>query len=277
LALEYTIADKTTPSRTGTGSILDKWLKRVLLVVAGILGVELVWLFGITPLLSLSVVDVSGIPGLDKAVVLAQGGISPRSSFVTVNVEDVRKRLEAFYLVESARVVKQYPDTVRILLEPRKITAMSLTETGGKVQPVYLDRYGVIIKIGNDDSLPVLPSSIPLISGFVFSGPVLGTRLPRMFEPFLSSLARINAASPELLTAVSEIRINRKTFGGFDLILYPVYSPVRFRVDADLDEDTLRHMILMIDVLSSAGGVSVEEIDLRTGTASYREKEASSG
>jgi hypothetical protein len=36
-------------------------------------------------------------------------------------------------------------------------------------------------------------------------------------------------------------------------------------------------MILMIDVLGSAGGVSVEEIDLRTGTASYREKEASSG
>lgn len=277
MALEYTIADKTTP-KTGTGSVLDKWLKRVLLVVAGILGVELVWLFGITPLLPLSVVEVSGIAGLDKAAVLSQGGISPRSSFLTVNVEDVRKKLESLYLVESAQVVKQYPDTVRIMLEPRKITAMSLTEIDGRTQPVYFDRYGVIVKTGTGGgSLPVLPSAIPLISGFVFSGPVLGTRLPVMFEPFLSSLARINAASPELLTAVSEIRINRKTFGGFDLILYPVYSPIRFRVDADLDEDTLRHMILMIDVLSTADAVPVEEIDLRTGTASYTEKEASSG
>jgi cell division protein FtsQ len=250
---------------------MDKRLKRVLLVVAGILSAELIWLFGITPLLPLSVVDVSGISSIDKAVILAQAGISARSSFVTVNVETVRHRLENFYLVESARVVKQYPDTLRILLEPRKITAMSLAVIDGRTRPVYIDRFGVIIKIGNDAGFPLLPSSIPLISGLVFSEPSLGTRLPGMFEPFLTSLARISAIFPELLTAVSEIRINRKTFDGFDLILYPVHSSIRFRVDADLDEDTLRHMILMIDVLESTGGVSVGDIDLRTGTASYRE------
>jgi cell division protein FtsQ len=256
---------------------MDKWLKRVVMVIAGILGAELIWLFGITPLLPLSAADVSGIPGIDRASILAQGGISVRSSFATVNPKEVQRRLESFYLVESAQVVKQYPDTVRIVLEPRKIAAMSLTKINGRTTPVYFDRYGVIIKIGNGGGLPRLPPSIPLISGFVFSEPVLGTRLPAMFERFLSSLARINAASPELLTAVSEIRINRKAFDGFDLILYPAHSPVRFRVEADLDEDTLRHMILMIDVLGSAGGVPVEEIDLRTGTASYKEKEASSG
>ncbi|MDR2740991.1 MAG: FtsQ-type POTRA domain-containing protein [Treponema sp.] len=277
MPLEYTITDKAAPSKAGTGPVIDKWLKRILLVIAGILGVEFLWLFGITALLPLSIADVSGIPGIDRAAVLAQGGISARSSFVTVNVEEVRKKLEALYLVESARVVKQYPDTVRIELEPRKIAAMSLTEIGGRTQPVYFDRYGVIVKIGNSGGVPAFSPSVPLISGFVFSEPGLGTRLPRMFESFLSSLARINAASPELLTAVSEIRINRKTFDRFDLILYPVHSPVRFRVEADVDEDTLKHMILMIDVLGSADGVLPEEIDLRTGTASYREKEASSG
>jgi cell division protein FtsQ len=277
LAFEYTLGNKTVPSKTRTGSVLDKRLKRVLLVVAGILGAELLWLFGITPLLPLSVIDVSGISGFDKAVIVAQGGIGPRSSFVTVNVEEVRKRLEGFYLVESAQVVKQYPDTVRIHLEPRKITAMSLAKVGGRVRPIYLDRFGVIVKIGNDGDFPMLPGSIPLISGFVFANPVLGARLPGMFESFLASLARINAAAPELLTAISEIRINRKTFDGFDLILYPVHSSIRFRVDANLDEDTLRHMILMIDVLGAAGGVSVDDIDLRTGTGSYRDKEAFSG
>ncbi|MDR0376442.1 MAG: FtsQ-type POTRA domain-containing protein [Spirochaetaceae bacterium] len=271
MALEYTLADKAGPSKTGSGQVIDKRLKRVLLVVAGILGSELIWLFGITPLLPLSVVDVSGIPGIDTAFILTMGGISPRSSFATVNVEDIRKRLETFYLVESAQVVKQYPDTVRILLEPRKIAAMGLTKIDGKIRPVYIDRFGVIIKIGNDGGVPLLAGSIPLVSGLGFSDPVLGARLPGMFEPLLTSLARINAASPELLTAISEIRINRKTFDGFDLILYPVHSAIRFRVDADLDEDTLRHMILMIDVLGSTGGAPVEDIDLRTGTASYRE------
>jgi cell division protein FtsQ len=273
---DYILAGKNTRPETGTGSIMDKRLKRVILIIAGILGAELIWLFGVTPLLPLSVIDVSGIPDVDRAAILAYGGISVRSSYMTVNVEEVRKGLENFYLVESAQVIKQYPDTVRIFLEPRKIAAMSLVKIRNRMQPVYFDRQGMIIKIGNDDAGSALNLSAPLVSGFVFSGPSVGTRLPLMFEPFLSSLARINAASPELLTAVSEIRINRKSYGGFDLILYPVHSPVKFRVGSDLTEDTLRHMILMIDVLSSTG-TPVEEIDLRTGTASYIEKEASSG
>jgi cell division protein FtsQ len=276
LSLEYTIADKNIPSEVKAGSVMDKRLKRIILVIAGILGAELIWLFGITPLLPLSVVDVSGIPGIDRAAILAQGGISSRSSYVTVNTEEVRKRLENFYLVESAQVVKQYPDTLQILLVPRKIAAMSLAKIQGKTQFVYFDRQGVIIKIGNDDSISMINSTFPLVSGFVFSEPVLGTRLPAVFEPFLSSLARINAAFPELLTAVSEIRINRKTFDGFDLIIYPIHSPIRFRLDSELSEDTLRHMILMVDVLGLTG-TPVEEVDLRTGTASYIEKEDSSG
>jgi cell division protein FtsQ len=276
LSLEYVIADENIPSKTKPGSVMDKRLKRIGLIIAAFLSAELIWLFGITPLIPLSVVDVSGIPGIDRAAVLAQAGISSRSSYATVNPEDVRKALEDFYLVESAQVIKQYPDTVQILLEPRKIAAMSLTKINGRAYPVYFDRHGVIVKIGNNDSIPTLPLSVPLISGLVFSDPVLGTRLPSMFNSFLSSLARINAVSPELLTVVSEIRINRKTFDGFDLILYPVHSPIKFRVEADLNEDTLRHMILMIDVLGSTDA-SVEEIDLRTGTASYMEKEAFSG
>jgi cell division protein FtsQ len=264
------------PSETGTGSVMDKRLKRIILVIAGILGAELVWLFGVTPLLPLSVVDVSGIPGIDRAALLAYGGISVRSSYMTINAEEVRKGLESFYLVESAQVIKQYPDTVRIFLEPRKIAAMSLVKIYDRMQPVYFDRHGMIVKIGNDDTVSTLNLSVPLVSGFVFSEPAVGIRLPLMFESFLSSLARINAASPELLTAVSEIRINRKVHGGFDLILYPVHSPVKFRVEADLTEDTFKHMILMIDVLSSTG-TPVEEVDLRTGTASFMEKEASSG
>jgi cell division protein FtsQ len=273
LSLEYTISNKPT----GATSAIEKRLKRILFVIAGILSAEVVWLFGITALLPLSVIDVTGIPGIDRASVLAQVGINARSSFVTVNTESVRKRLEVLYFVESARVVKQYPDTVQIILEPRKIAAMSLTKISDRTQPVYFDRYGVIIKTGNNGGVPILPASIPLISGIVFSEPNLGTRLPVMFESFLSSIARINAAYPELLTAVSEIRINRTTFERFDLILYPAHSPVRFRTGAYLDENTLSHMILMIDVLDSAGGMLPEEIDLRTGTASYREKEASSG
>jgi cell division protein FtsQ len=270
------ITDDPLPAEVPTGQVMDKRLKRIIIVVAAILAAEFVWLFGITPLLPLSVVEVSGIPGIDRAALLAQGGMSSRSSFVTVNAETVRKGLESFHLVESAQVLKQYPDTVRIFLEPRKIIAMSLAAVNGRTVPVYFDRHGVVVRIGNDGQDPAFSAAIPIISGLVFAEPVLGMRLPSMFEPFLDRLARINAVTPELLTAISELRVNRKTYDGFDLILYPVHSPIKFRVESDLDEDILRYLILMIDVFASKGS-AVEEVDLRTGAASYMEKEASSG
>jgi cell division protein FtsQ len=255
---------------------MDKRLKRIIIVVAGILGAEFIWLFWITPLLPLSTVDLTGILGIDRAAVLAHGGISPRSSYVTVNAGAVRKALEGLYFVESAQVVKEYPDTLRISLEPRRISALSLAPVNGRVTPVYFDKHGVIIRIGNDSRDSTLPGAIPLISGLVFEEPVLGMRLPSVFEPFLIGLARINTSAPELLAAISEIRINRKAFDGFDLVLYPVHSSVKFRVEAELDEDILRYMLLMIDVFGATGAV-VDEVDLRTGAASYLEKEASSG
>jgi cell division protein FtsQ len=253
----------------------DKWLRRLIVIISVILGAELLWLFVITPMMPLSVVDVSGIPGIDRMAVLARAGISAASSYMTVDAAAAEKALAGMYQIESARVVKHYPDTVRIILSPRKAAALSLAVVDGRVRPLYLDKFGVLIRIGDQgEGLPV--PALPLISGLVFEQPVLGMRLPPLFEPFLAKLDQVNRNSPELLAAISEIRINKKPYDGFDLVLYPIHNPVRFRLDAELNEDMLRYMILMIDVFANQG-VDAEEVDLRTGTASYTLKEASSG
>jgi cell division protein FtsQ len=51
---------------------------------------------------------------------------------------------------------------------------------------------------------------------------------------------------------------------------------VRVRVSEDITEETIRYMFLMIDVLS-AKNANIDEIDFRTGTATYKIKEAHSG
>jgi cell division protein FtsQ len=198
-------------------------------------------------------------------------GIGEGSSWLTVNTAAMERVLAAYYLVESARVIKRFPDRLRIYLEPRQAVALSLAAVSGRVLPVYFDREGVIFKIGG----PV-PQNLPIISGLVFEQPALGARLPAAFGSLLTALEPIGASSPERLGAVSEIRINRKPFDGFDLILYPLHNPVKVRLENNLNEDTLRYMMLMLDVFESEDSLP-DVIDFRSGLASYTVKEAPSG
>jgi cell division protein FtsQ len=274
---EYVFTEERLSAAAPVPSKLDKRLKVLILALALILGVELIWLLGISPWMPLSVIEVAGLPDLEKAVVLAQAGIDERSSFMTVSAGASEYALESLHQVGSAKVVKRFPDTVRITLEPRRAVAFSLAAVEGRISPVFFDKQGVVFKIGQDDSgTDPIPASLPIISGLIFDQAVLGTRLPAMFNTLLSDLERINHTAPELLRAVSEIHINRKLYDGFELVLYPVYYPVKVRLGRELREDTLRYMLLLIDVFN-AQDVDVEELDFRTGTASYTVKEASIG
>ncbi|MDR0553788.1 MAG: FtsQ-type POTRA domain-containing protein [Treponema sp.] len=255
---------------------MEKWLKILIFVVALALGGELIWLFGIKAMMPLSSVEVAGIPGIDRTAILAQAGIGSHSTYITVNSQAVKDALEELYQVGSAKVIKRYPDRLQILLEPRRPAAMALITIGDRLRPVYFDKHGVVIKIGNSGrDGPAVPT-LPLISGLGLEGAFLGMKLHPQFEALFSRLEKISAVSPELLASVSEIHINWKTYSGYDLILYPIHQQIRFRLESDLNDDMLRYMLLMIDIFSSQS-VTVDEVDLRTGTASYIKKEAYSG
>ncbi|MDR2785057.1 MAG: FtsQ-type POTRA domain-containing protein [Treponema sp.] len=255
---------------------VDKWLIRLVILIAGILAAELLWLFGITPLLPLSVVEVNAVPGIDRASLLARAGIGSHSSYVTVNADLAEKNLEQLYQIESARVVKQYPDTVRVFVEHRRPAALSLVNAGGGVIPVYIDKHGMLLQIGGSAVNTGTPAALPIVSGLTFERLEEGMKLPAELESFFTRLDSINENAPELLAFISEIRLNKKVYNGFDLVLYPVNSTIKFRLEPDLNEDALRYMILMMDVFDSTG-VRVDEVDLRNGTASYIVKEAQSG
>jgi cell division protein FtsQ len=269
-------ADEPVAGPVRRNGKIEGWLKALFIVVLILLGAEFIWLFAVKISMPLATVEVRGIPGLDKAAVLAQGGIDYRSSFMTVKPRMVERALAEMYQVESARVIKHYPDGLEIILSPRKAVAVSLFRIDGRLFPVYIDKQGVIIKIGNVEKRETPDPELPLVSGIFTELPGLGSRLPPSLESLFSRLEQLKVSAPELLAAISEIRINKRAYDGFDLVVYPMYNPIRFRFEAELNEDMLRYMLLMIDVLVSRG-VTVDEVDLRTGTASYVVKEASSG
>jgi cell division protein FtsQ len=254
----------------------DRWIKILLIAVFLLLAAELVWFFAVKVSMPLSTVEVRGIPGLDRDAVLAQGGIGRGTSFMTVKPRVVEKALEEMHQVESARVIKRYPDGLEIILSPRRAVAVSIFSIDGRVFPVYIDRQGVIIRIGNGGEGKVSSPGLPVVSGLFSELPLPGSRLPPLYEPLFFRLEQLAVSAPELLAAISEIRVNKKSYEGFDLVLYPMYNPVKFRFESELNEDMLRYMLLIIDVLIS-GNAAVDEVDLRTGTASYVVKEASSG
>ena len=116
--------------------------------------------------------------------------------------------------------------------------------------------------------------TLPVISGLVLEGVYPGMKLPRMYNMLFARLETLSRTAPELMATISEIRINHRNYDGYDLTLYPAHKGVRVRVNEDITEETLKYVLLMLDVLS-AKSQSIEEIDFRTGTASY--KEAHSG
>jgi cell division protein FtsQ len=256
-------------------SRVNRWLVRLVMVIAFILAAELVWLFGITPLLPLAVLEVDGLPGIDRAWILEQAGIGPGASWIAVNAREAERRLSRLYLVEAAHVIKEYPGTVRIFLEPRRPVALSLAEREGRLVPVYFDKHGMIIQIGDVHAEASSSLSLPILSGFTINNLNPGWQI-HLLENLLLALDNISLSAPELLRAVSEIRINNRPYSGYDLVIYPVNSAVRFRVNQDITEDVLRYIILMLDVFDKSD-VSASEVDLRSGTASFVTKEASSG
>jgi cell division protein FtsQ len=256
-------------------SRLDKTLKWLILICVIVLGGELVWLFLVTPCLPLSHIEVTGIAGLEREDILARAGIDGNSSYMTVNTRRIERVLATLPEVFQVHAVKHYPDMLAITLTPRSPTAVSLVVIDGRPCPIYVDHEGIVFRIGGE---PIGASihSLPLISGIVPENVVPGTRLSPVFVSFLANIEHLRSSAPELLSAISEIQVNRNLYDGFDLILYPEYNPVRVRVGAELREDTLKYMLLLLSVLAMEG-IEVEELDFRTGTASYVLKEAFSG
>ncbi|MDR2094923.1 MAG: FtsQ-type POTRA domain-containing protein [Treponema sp.] len=269
-------------------SSTEKIIRRMLLIAGGLLLSELVWLLGIRPCLPLYRVEITDIPGLDRETILAWAGIGKKSSFFSISRERMELSLKALPQIESVLVQKIFPDRLRIILTERPAVAMSLVRIDGRMVPVYFDKEGILIRIGNDgggrarDSAPSgvrnpgQEETVPLISGLILNEPVLGMRLPASFCSFLANLEKIRAATPVLLQAISEIQIDRKAYEGFDLVLYPVHHTIRVRTGSDINEEMLRYIMLMLDVLNTKK-MNVEEIDFRAGMASYIIKEASSG
>jgi cell division protein FtsQ len=252
-------------------SRMQKVFKMVFFVCVIFFTGELVWLFLIAPMRPLSSVVIAGTePGLlEKSDVLKAAGIGAKTSYFSFNTKAVERNLGTVPVIEGAKAVKQFPRSVRITVVPRKRVALFLRNLNGKIVPVYFDKHGVVFKVGGERDIFL---SVPVVSGIENTTVAEGERLPSAYIPLFENLDKLSSVSPKLYEAISEIEINRKTYDGFDVTLFPSQSPVKIRMNAELDEETIGSAFLLLDVFE-AKGMWVSEIDFRAGTASYMVKE----
>jgi cell division protein FtsQ len=249
-------------------------LKKLLWALGAVLCAELLWFFAIRPCMPLSKFEIKGMPGVDTKTLLAAAGIGSQSSFMTVNKAQAEAALSALPMVRSAKVRKLFPAGLEISLEPRRAVAVAYVESAGKLVPAFIDGNGMIFSTGKEGYRE--GEALPVVSGIAIENPAAGAKVSRVYGSLFKQLENIDRESPELLLSVSEIEINRKNYEGYDLTIYPAHTPVKVRLGPDISCETLKYMLLMLDVLS-ARAEEIEELDFRTGTASYTLKEAFPG
>jgi cell division protein FtsQ len=257
-------------SKKKSAEKIEKGLKRLLIIAGIIFAAELIWLLGISPFIPFSTVEVHGFSDFSRSQILYLGGIDDNSSYFSTNVNLVKERLSSNILVESAVVMKRFPDKLSIYLNPRNPVAVTLVNTNIGQAMMYIDRHGVIYKFEEEASME--KTDIPVISGI--ENAQLNMQLPTALVPLMNNLGDISLSSPELLSAISEIRLERKAWDGYDLVLFPVHSPIKVRVENNLTEEGLRYMLLMLNVFERDNN-RPQEIDFRSGMGSYKIKELS--
>jgi len=278
-ASENETAEKKKNSNVSGGvsrGKIEKGVKRLIIIAAVIFTAQLVWLFGISPFIPFSNVEIHGFQGLSRAQILSAAGIDENTSYVSADIKNIQERLSSIVLVESAVVIKNFPDRLTIYLNPREAVASALMSTGARQVPLYVDRHGVFFRAGEPGSAVL--DDLPVLSGI--ENPALNMRLPASLVSLTESIKQLSVNAPQLLSAISEIRIEEKIWDGYDLVIFPVHSSIRVRIENNLTEDTLRYMLLMLDVFegdSSPAGIAnrPQEIDFRSSMGSYKSREQS--
>ena len=175
------------------------------------------------------------------------GGLERWMSFDTIQTASM---LASNPLFESVRIEKKFPDKVVVTLQERLPVAVAFGIVKGRTIPFEIDKNGVAFRFG----LACSSANLPLLTGLTFENPVPGMRLNSQLHSLLNDLSQLEMHNATLLSSVSEIKIIEKTYGGYDLVVYPVHTPIRVRTDKALNEASLQYMMLVLDVVQDQIG-----------------------
>ena len=245
-------------------------LKILVLILCVALAVEIILYFVLIPCFTQVKIYYEGVNLYGSAELTPL--IAPKkNTWLQFNTASACAVLSSLSGIESVSIEKKFPDKVFVSVTERVPVALTLATHEERTVAVMLDKTGAVFGYG----IPSAVDSLPLVTGLPVEQIGQGMRLSKMYHPLLEQIAFLTSLPQKYFAAFSEIRVVSKNYGGYELIFYPVKSQVKILLDRGLNEDTLKTMMVTLDVVSSIEP-DVEEIDLRYGSFSYRIREKKS-
>ena len=88
----------------------------------------------------------------------------------------------------------------------------------------------------------------------------------------MNDIAAMSSLPQNYFVGISEIQVIPKEYGGYELAVYPIHTKARVLTDRALNEDSLKYMMITLEVIKRIAPEDVFEIDIRYGEVSYKKR-----
>lgn len=242
-------------------------VKILVFVLAVLLFAELIISMVLVPCFSKPSITVSGLKSASQQEFTELLGSMKTSSWLRFDTQRAASLLSSVPYIDSVDVSKVFPDRVIVSVKERVPVAKTVINNGGRYISVQIDKNGVLFT-GNRQKSDT-DYEIPLVSGLPVEKFREGMSIPANYRVLLDQIETVRSRSQKYFAAISEIQVVQKKYGNYELVLYPVHKHVRVLTDRSLNEEALKYMMVVLDVVDSIEP-DVSEIDLRYGSVSYR-------
>lgn len=242
-------------------------VKILVFVLAVLLFAELIISMVLVPCFSKPSITVSGLKSASQQEFTELLGSMKTSSWLRFDTQRAASLLSSVPYIDSVDVSKVFPDRVIVSVKERVPVAKTVINNGGRYISVQIDKNGVLFT-GNRQKSDT-DYEIPLVSGLPVEKFREGMSIPANYRVLLDQIETVRSRSQKYFAAISEIQVVQKEYGNYELVLYPVHKHVRVLTDRSLNEEALKYMMVVLDVVDSIEP-DVSEIDLRYCSVSYR-------
>ena len=242
-----------------------KFIKVIFCILCFALVCELVIYKYIMPSFSSPKVTVSGQQNYSAEEIARMLLPMNSSNWFDFDVDHAVALLSSESGIEHVVVEKKFPDKIFVNVTEREPVAVTFVVEDGHSTPVQIDRNGVLFPAKKN---LVEEEVLPIVSGLPVEYMTKGMRIPVKYRPLIEEISKIIELPQHYFASISEICVLPKDSGNYELALIPSQSKIKVLTDRALNEDALKYMMVVLDIVNQIE-TEVSEVDLRYGSVSY--------
>ena len=268
--LEEFFSDDLTETSKNEDSLADKKIKAVKIIfgiLCFLLSSELLVYKYILPSFAVPKVSVTGLQSYTAEDFAEKLMPFSEANWFNFDVDQAAAVISNDAGIDSVTIRKKFPDKIYINVEERIPVAMVFLMDNGLSSALEVDKNGVLFPQKHSELTE--SSFLPIVSGLPIEYMAQGMRIPAKYRPLIEQISKIKQMPQQYFASISEICVIPKNSGNYELALIPAQSKVKVLTDRALNEDALKYMMIVLDVLNQLGS-DVSEVDLRYGSVSYK-------